>query len=62
MIAIIEEATLRNVITPQGAVDAMREAFRADGEGRAHVPAVITRLRQSSVGNLQSALSCLGSS
>ena len=29
------------MITPQVAVDAMREAFRADGEGRAHVPAVI---------------------
>jgi ornithine cyclodeaminase len=38
---IIEEAALRAVITPQVAVDAMREAFRADGEGRAHVPAVI---------------------
>ena len=41
MIPIIEEAALRRVITPQVAVDAMREAFRADGEGRAHVPAVI---------------------
>lgn len=41
MIPIIEEAALRTVITPQVAVDAMREAFRADGEGRAHVPAVI---------------------
>ena len=41
MIPIIEEAALRKVITPQVAVDAMREAFRADGEGRAHVPAVI---------------------
>ena len=38
---IIDEAALRAVITPQVAVDAMREAFRADGEGRAHVPAVI---------------------
>jgi ornithine cyclodeaminase/alanine dehydrogenase-like protein (mu-crystallin family) len=37
----IDEASLRAVITPQVAVDAMREAFRADGEGRAHVPAVI---------------------
>src|SRR4029079_3432648 len=37
----IEEPALRTVITPQVAVDAMREAFRADGEGRAHVPAVI---------------------
>jgi ornithine cyclodeaminase/alanine dehydrogenase-like protein (mu-crystallin family) len=37
----IDEAVLRAVITPAVAVDAMREAFRADGEGRAHVPAVI---------------------
>ncbi len=41
MMQIIDEAALRRVITPQLAVDAMREAFRADGEGRAHVPAVI---------------------
>src|SRR5438132_1565315 len=41
MIPIIEEAAIRKVITPQVAVDAMRAAFRADGEGRAHVPAVI---------------------
>lgn len=41
MIPIIEEAALRAAITPQVAVEAMREAFRADGEGRAHVPAVI---------------------
>jgi ornithine cyclodeaminase len=38
---IIDEAALRTAITPQVAVDVMREAFRADGEGRAHVPAVI---------------------
>lgn len=37
----IDEGALRAVITPAVAVDAMREAFRADGEGRAHVPAVI---------------------
>ena len=37
----IEEPALRAAITPQVAVDTMREAFRADGEGRAHVPAVI---------------------
>ena len=37
----IDEAALRAVVTPQVAVDAVREAFRADGEGRAHVPAVI---------------------
>jgi len=41
MIPIIEEAALRRAITPQVAVDAIREAFRADGDGRAHVPAVI---------------------
>jgi ornithine cyclodeaminase len=41
MITTIDEATLRSVITPDVAVHAMREAFRADGEGRAHVPAVI---------------------
>jgi ornithine cyclodeaminase len=41
MIRTIEEAALRSVITPAVAVDAIREAFRADGEGRAHVPAVI---------------------
>jgi ornithine cyclodeaminase len=37
----IEEAALRNAVTAEHAVDAMREAFRADGEGRTHVPAVI---------------------
>jgi ornithine cyclodeaminase len=37
----IDEAQLRAVITPQVAVAAMRDAFRADGQGRAHVPAVI---------------------
>jgi ornithine cyclodeaminase len=37
----IGEAALRAVITPAVAVDAVREAFRADGQGRAHVPAVI---------------------
>jgi ornithine cyclodeaminase len=38
---IVEEDTLRSAVTPRLAVAAMREAFRADGEGRAHVPAVI---------------------
>jgi len=37
----VEESALRRVMTPQVAVEAMRNAFRADGEGRAHVPAVI---------------------
>ena len=38
---ILEEDALRSAVTPRLAVAAMREAFRADGEGRAHVPAVI---------------------
>jgi ornithine cyclodeaminase len=38
---IIEEAALRSAITPGEAVAAIRDAFRADGEGRAHVPPVI---------------------
>jgi len=38
---IVEEGALRAAITPRVAVDAMRDAFRADGDGRAHVPAVI---------------------
>src|SRR5258708_26064273 len=38
---IMDEAALGRAITPQLAVDAIRDAFRADGEGRAHVPAVI---------------------
>ena len=41
MLRIIDEARLRQAITPTIAVDAMREAFRADGDGRTHVPAVI---------------------
>ena len=41
MIPIVEEAALRAAITPQRAVAAVREAFKADGEGRTHVPAVI---------------------
>lgn len=41
MIPIIEEAALRKAITPARAVDVIREAFRADGEGRTHVPPVI---------------------
>jgi ornithine cyclodeaminase len=40
-IRTIDEAALRAVISPAVAVEAMRDAFRADGEGRAHVPAVI---------------------
>lgn len=41
MIPIIEEAALRAAITTERAVDVIREAFRADGEGRTLVPAVI---------------------
>jgi ornithine cyclodeaminase len=41
MIAIIEESALRAAITPERAVDAMREAFAADGNGRTRVPPVI---------------------
>ena len=38
---IIEEARLREVITPAVAVEVIRAAFKADGEGRTHVPPVI---------------------
>jgi len=41
MIPIIEEAELRRRGTPAVAVGAMREAFRADGEGRTTVPPVV---------------------
>jgi len=41
MIPIIEEAELRAHVTPERAIEAIREAFRADGEGRTHVPPVI---------------------
>ena len=41
MIPIIEEAALRAVVTPAMAVQVVREAFRADGERRTHVPPVI---------------------
>ena len=40
-IPIIDEAALRAVVTPSLAVRVIRDAFVADGEGRAHVPAVI---------------------
>jgi ornithine cyclodeaminase len=39
--AIIDEAALRAIVTPAHAVAAIRDAFRADGEGRTHVPPVI---------------------
>lgn len=41
MIPIVEEAALREVVTPAFAVDVVRAAFRADGERRTHVPPVI---------------------
>ncbi len=41
MIPIIEEAELRRRVTPAVAVGAMREVFRADGEGRTTVPPVV---------------------
>jgi ornithine cyclodeaminase len=37
----LDEQTLRAAISPAAAVAAIREAFRADGEGRTVVPAVI---------------------
>jgi ornithine cyclodeaminase len=40
-IPIIDEAALRAVISPERAVAVMREAFRADGEGKTRVPPVI---------------------
>jgi ornithine cyclodeaminase len=41
MIPIIEEAALRAAVTPALAVEVMRDAFGADGDGRTHVPPVI---------------------
>jgi ornithine cyclodeaminase len=38
---IIAERALRSAITPARAVEVIREAFRADGEGRTRVPSVI---------------------
>ena len=38
---VIDEASLRTAITPARAVEVIREAFRADGEGRTRVPPVI---------------------
>ena len=37
----LDEPTLRAVVSPAAAVAAIREAFRADGEGRTVVPSVI---------------------
>jgi ornithine cyclodeaminase len=41
MMRTIDEAALRGALTAEHAVDTIRDAFRADGEGRTHVPAVI---------------------
>jgi ornithine cyclodeaminase/alanine dehydrogenase-like protein (mu-crystallin family) len=41
MIPIVEEPALRAAVTPALAVRVIRDAFRADGEGRVHVPPVI---------------------
>jgi len=41
VIPIFQEDELRAVMTPGRAVAAMREAFRADGDGRTNVPPVI---------------------
>lgn len=40
-IPILLEDDLRRLVTPERAVDVIREAFRADGQGRTHVPPVI---------------------
>ena len=37
----LDEAALRAVVSHERAVEVMRQAFTADGRGRAHVPAVI---------------------
>jgi ornithine cyclodeaminase len=41
LIPIFHENALRAAITPERAVAVVRDAFRADGEGRTNVPAVI---------------------
>jgi ornithine cyclodeaminase len=41
MIRIVEEGALREAVTPERAVAVIRDAFRADGEGRTRVPPVI---------------------
>src|SRR5262245_7855782 len=41
MIPIITEDALRAAVTDERAVSAIRDAFRADGDGRTHVPPVI---------------------
>jgi ornithine cyclodeaminase len=41
VIPLFDEQAIRQVVTPERAVSVIREAFRADGEGRTRVPAVI---------------------
>jgi len=41
VIPIVEEEALRAAVTPERAVAVVRDAFRADGEGRTRVPPVI---------------------
>jgi ornithine cyclodeaminase len=41
VIPIIPEEALREAVTPERAVAVVRDAFKADGEGRTHVPSVI---------------------
>ncbi len=38
---VVDEPALRRAITPRRAVEVIRDAFRADGEGRTRVPGVI---------------------
>ena len=40
-VPVFSEEQLRLAISPERAVAVVREAFRADGEGRTHVPSVI---------------------
>jgi ornithine cyclodeaminase len=40
-IPIVDEPALRAAVSPERAVAVMRDAFRADGEGRTRVPAVV---------------------
>jgi ornithine cyclodeaminase len=41
VIPIVQEEALRAAVTPERAVAVVRDAFRADGEGRTQVPSVI---------------------